>query len=174
MEPAGLQPRFWGLQKEQFWPAKRAFAASEERFKETFRCHRAQIRLTCGAVISTATDRGSSSTNQMHCRLDYFSTCLGSICARSAGYGALRFWHHLSAKTHRRAFGTAKLACKWPLGALWPAAALLGPAQRAFLACKGSFCSFRRAIQRDISVSQSSISLSLWGFDLVRRRIEGQ
>ena len=45
LERSGLQRRFWGLQREQFWPAERAFAASQDPFKETFRCHRAQNRL---------------------------------------------------------------------------------------------------------------------------------
>ena len=59
---------------------------------------------------------------------------------------------YLSAKTHRRAFGTAKLACKWPLGARWLAAALLGPAERAFQARRARFWSLQRAIGRELIV----------------------
>ena len=146
LEPSGLQQRFWGLQRELFRPAERGSGASREPFKETFRCHKAENRFAWWALISTATDRGSSSTNQMHCRLDYFSTCLGWSPVGPAKFRALSFLQYLSAKTHRRAFGTAKLACKWPLGALWLAAALLGPAERAFQG---------RKARRDTSVRQS-------------------
>ena len=88
LEPSGLQQRFWGLQRELSRPAKRDSGASREPFKETFRCHKAENRFAWWALISTATDRGSSSTNQMHCRLDYFSTWLCLPCVGSAGFRA--------------------------------------------------------------------------------------
>ena len=136
-----MQQRFWGLQRELFRPAERGSGASREPFKETFRCHKAENRFAWWASISTATDRGSSSTNQMHCRLDYFSTWPCWSFLRSAKFRALRFLQHLSAKTHRRAFGTAELACKWPPGVRWPGAALLGLAEKAFQACRALFWS---------------------------------
>ena len=91
----------------------------------------------------------------MNAKIHSFSRWLDLICVGCADFRALRFLEYLSAKTHRRAFGTAKLACKWPLGALWLAAALLGPAERAFQARRARFWSLQRAIQRDISVPQS-------------------
>ena len=91
----------------------------------------------------------------MYEQLDGILTSRDLSRASSAGFRALRILQHLSAKTHRRAFGTAKLACKWPLGALWLGAALLGPAERAFQARRARFWSLQRAIQRDISVPQS-------------------
>ncbi len=70
--------------------------------------------------------------------------CLGLSCVSSADFRALRFLQHLSAKTHRRAFATAELACKWPPGAVRPAAALLRPqlwpAKRAFAAPEEPSC----------------------------------
>ena len=101
----------------------------------------------------------------MNAKIHSFSTCPYLSSVRPTASRALRFLQYLSAKTHRRAFGTAELACKWPLGALWLAAALLGPAERAFQARRARFWSLQRAIRRDISVPQSSISLRFVGFD---------
>ena len=122
---------------QQFWPAGRALGANGP-FKEAIRCQKAPYRLAGWALISTATDRGSSYTNQISTqkRSKMAWPCLRPV--GSAAVGALRFLHHLSAKTHRRAFATAELACKWPPGAVRPAAALLRPqlwpAKRAFAA----------------------------------------
>ena len=141
LEPAGMQLRFSGLQRELFRAAERGSGASREPFKETFRCHKAESRFAWWALISTATDRGSSSTNQMNAKIHSFSRCLDLRRVSSARLRALRFLQYLSAKTHRRAFGTAKLACKWPLGALWLAAALLGPAEKALQPRRARFWS---------------------------------